>query len=392
MRLTGSAARVAEAEYALPTGHDPVGLGKPLTARRDRNRPPIPGPAGPTPESRAAHSSTARRCEARGPNSGGWSHPPVQPSGSCAAGTGRREDQASRRRGRAPSAPTPRARTQPPPRRGPARLTGAHQAYIDAPRAPAHQAWRAADPPSSRVPSPFPTAGVGPRRGDAPGAGRPTPRTQTPGGAGRTPLQRRRAAGSSAGFENPSSPGLTFTPGATISSMRSSRAGSSETSAAGSWDSRCSIVRGPMIAAVTAGMVDHPGDGELDSDRPASSASAPSASAASSLRWLAGNREVEAVRQAAGPARGRQLGVLAVAAREPSAGERAPRDDADAVSQRARQHVCARCRGPGSSRAAARSRSAPGRARAPPTAPRRSAEAGRSRSRCSGPCRRGRGR
>ena len=46
----------------------------------------------------------------------------------------------------------------------------------------------------------------------------------------------------------------TVMPGATISlSMRSRSAVSSCTSAAPSWDSSCSMVRGPMIAAVTAG-------------------------------------------------------------------------------------------------------------------------------------------
>ena len=60
-------------------------------------------------------------------------------------------------------------------------------------------------------------------------------------------------------------------------------------SSAPSWDSSCSIVRGPMIAAVTAGWLITNASAIWISVMPASSASLPSASAASSLRWLAGS-------------------------------------------------------------------------------------------------------
>ena len=46
--------------------------------------------------------------------------------------------------------------------------------------------------------------------------------------------------------------------------MRSRIAASSVTPAAGSWLSSCSIVRGPMIADVTRGVVDDEGDRQLD--------------------------------------------------------------------------------------------------------------------------------
>ena len=64
---------------------------------------------------------------------------------------------------------------------------------------------------------------------------------------------RRRAAGCRAGLTHPPSAGLMVTPGGTILSMRSSTSTGSVTPAVASWDSRWSIVRGPMIAAVTAG-------------------------------------------------------------------------------------------------------------------------------------------
>ena len=64
---------------------------------------------------------------------------------------------------------------------------------------------------------------------------------------------RRRAIGVRAGPNDMLSAGLIVTPGGTISSIWSRISSLSVTSAASSWDSRCSIVRGPMIAAVTAG-------------------------------------------------------------------------------------------------------------------------------------------
>jgi hypothetical protein len=61
----------------------------------------------------------------------------------------------------------------------------------------------------------------------------------------------RLASAARAGFVHPASVGLTVVPGATISSILSSSASSRVTSAAPSWDSSCSIVRGPMMAAAT---------------------------------------------------------------------------------------------------------------------------------------------
>ena len=60
-------------------------------------------------------------------------------------------------------------------------------------------------------------------------------------------------------------------------------------SAAPIWLSSCSIVRGPMIAEVTAGWRMREGDREVDQAHPASSASTASASATSSLRWFSGS-------------------------------------------------------------------------------------------------------
>jgi hypothetical protein len=80
-----------------------------------------------------------------------------------------------------------------------------------------------------------------------------------------------------------------FVPGGTISSIRSSTSSLSWTSAAPSWLSRWSIVRGPMIAAVTAGWRSTNAIARWINDIPVSSASRASASAASSLRWFSGS-------------------------------------------------------------------------------------------------------
>ena len=105
---------------------------------------------------------------------------------------------------------------------------------------------------------------------------------------------------------------------------------------------------------------------------------APSASAASSLRWLAGIEQVVALGQ---PLRARELSggssPLRQLARQPAAGERAPGDDAHAVALAGRAARRPRCRARASSTAAARRRSARGRGARPPTAPRRSATAGK---------------
>src|SRR5918995_6967026 len=99
---------------------------------------------------------------------------------------------------------------------------------------------------------------------------------------------RRRACGSSAGLCQELSSGLMVMPGATMASMRSSSASSSSTSTAASWPSSCSIVRGPISAAVIAGWRRTKAIASWISVIPASSASRANSSTASSLRWLAG--------------------------------------------------------------------------------------------------------
>ena len=79
-----------------------------------------------------------------------------------------------------------------------------------------------------------------------------SPREELTVGANRA-SQRRRAAACRAGCVQPLSAGLIVTPGGLIASIRSRTSSDSTTSAAVSCDSKCSIVRGPMIGAVTAG-------------------------------------------------------------------------------------------------------------------------------------------
>src|SRR6202035_663245 len=100
--------------------------------------------------------------------------------------------------------------------------------------------------------------------------------------------RRRREGSVSHGGSQPRALGVTFTPGGAISSIRSSTSALNVLSAAGSWLSSCSIVRGPMIAAVTAGWLMTNASAISIREIPTSSASSPSAWAASSLRWLAG--------------------------------------------------------------------------------------------------------
>src|SRR5437588_194368 len=99
---------------------------------------------------------------------------------------------------------------------------------------------------------------------------------------------RRSASGRRPGLSQPTSAGLTVTPGGTIPSSRSSTSSESSTSAAVSWDSSCSMVRGPMIAAVTAGWRMTKAMASSMRLMPDSSASCASASAASSLRSFSG--------------------------------------------------------------------------------------------------------
>ncbi len=174
---------------------------------------------------------------------------------------------------------------------------------------------------------------------------------------------------------------------------RSGRARSSvsSTSAAPSWLSRCSIVRGPMIGAVTAGCRRTKASASSISVRPASSARTASCSTTSSLRWFSGSERSKRAGIRSARTAGR-LDAFAVAARQPAARQRAPRDHGHAVALADRQHVGLDRRGRGSSTAAARRRSARGRAARRSTAPRRSARPGTSTSRSNGSCPRGRGR
>ena len=74
--------------------------------------------------------------------------------------------------------------------------------------------------------------------------------------------------------------------GGTMASMRSSTSGLSRSSRAGSWDSRCSMVRGPMMGDVTAGCSSTKPSASSMRLRPASSASAISCPTASTLDRL----------------------------------------------------------------------------------------------------------
>ena len=128
-------------------------------------------------------------------------------------------------------------------------------------------------------------------------------------------------------------------PGNMISSMRSRTSGVRTTSAAPSWLSRCSMVRGPMIAEVTAGWLTTNAIARWTSEIPASSARSGELIGGLELALVRRQRHVVAPREALGPRARRGLGSLAVAAREPAACERAPRDHAHAVALAGREHV-----------------------------------------------------
>ena len=121
------------------------------------------------------------------------------------------------------------------------------------------------------------------------------------------------------------------------------------------------------------------------SEIPASSATFASASAASSLRWFSGLRQVPAVGDestragSSGPCRG-ATSRRASRRRAGSTGSRPCRTGRTSAARRPR------CRARGSSTAAARTRTAHGRAARPSTAPRRSRRPGTSSCRGSAPC------
>ena len=99
----------------------------------------------------------------------------------------------------------------------------------------------------------------------------------------------------SAGGMYPASAQEKLCPGGTISSIRSNTSSLNTTSMAPIWPARCSAVRGPMIALVTAGWLMTNASAMWINDSPDSSASSASASAASSLARFSGSDEVVAI-------------------------------------------------------------------------------------------------
>ncbi len=125
-------------------------------------------------------------------------------------------------------------------------------------------------------------------------------------------------------------------------------------------------MRGPMIAAVTAGGGSRTRAPARSASCPRSSASSPSSLAGVELALVLGHREVVALRAAS------RRGCCSAASsplrqrpRQPAAGQRAPRDHAHAVAPADRAAPRARPRGPAASTAAARTRSARGRGARP---------------------------
>ena len=94
-----------------------------------------------------------------------------------------------------------------------------------------------------------------------------------------------------------------------------------------------------MIAAVTAGWRMTNASAMWISEMPASSASCAERVGGVELALVPGHREVVAAGDHRRAPRGQVLGALAPPARQPAAGERAPRDHAHAVALAGRQHV-----------------------------------------------------
>ncbi len=127
-------------------------------------------------------------------------------------------------------------------------------------------------------------------------------------------------------------------PGGTISSMRSMTSLESRNSSAGSWDSRCSMVRGPMIGDVMAGCSRTNPNAKSIRLNPDSSASVLRAVTACDFLLVARQVHVVVVRHHRGtPARIRL--ALSKGAREPAPGQGAPRQHAHLVLLAHRQHV-----------------------------------------------------
>ena len=148
-----------------------------------------------------------------------------------------------------------------------------------------------------------------------------------------------------------------------------------------------------MIAAVTAGWLVTKASAISISVIPACVGERSQRVRRLELGLVAGDRHVVALREhLRAPALAGRVASLAVSARQPAAGERAPRDHAHPLASGRRAARRPRCGGSASSREAARRRSARGRASRRSTAPARSRGRGRSSCRCSAPCRRARGR
>ena len=116
----------------------------------------------------------------------------------------------------------------------------------------------AIDPPYREGPCPVGTAAASCPRATYPSDSGPTPARSCLPLPTSLPAPRSSprfvAAGSAmAAGTHPMSLAFRLVPGGTISSMRSSMSRPSRSSSAGSCDSRCSIVLGPMIGEVTAG-------------------------------------------------------------------------------------------------------------------------------------------
>ncbi len=118
--------------------------------------------------------------------------------------------------------------------------------------------------------------------------------------------------------------------------MRSRTSSSSVGAPAARMPSSCSIVRGPMIAELTAGWASTKPRARPMMSVPASAASAASACGQLELALVVRALEVEAVRHALHAAGRRDL-TLGVAAGQPAAVERAPHEHAHAVALARRQ-------------------------------------------------------
>ena len=130
---------------------------------------------------------------------------------------------------------------------------------------------------------------------------------------------------SAPGLCQPASAGLIVRPGGTISSIRSSSDASSSWSIAPICPSSCSIVRGPMIAEVTAGWLITNASARWIERHPGLVGELRQGIRGIELRLILRERQVVSVREHRGAPRPQLVAVLAPLAAQPTAGERAPR-------------------------------------------------------------------